>query len=657
MIRFLGAAFALALTVTVNASAATDPAPFRFTEAQITRGKVAYLTSCSGCHGARLEGGNAVALAGKPFANRWFTGDRSYGDLDHAIHSMPKTAPNSLPKPDYDALMAFILSANGFSPGDTADAGDPRIIVAAPDATSTGAPKLKPPKQLPAKPDMVVAAETSGPNDAEMIAAAPSDWLMFNRNYPGDRYSSLAGINASNVARLQPVCMMSLGVLGSFQGSPLIYKGVGYVGSTYGIWAFDAATCARKWSYSHTPDGAEGITTSRGIAIYDGKVFKGTPDGHLIAVDMATGKLLWDAHVADGAHGHSIGAAPIAFEGKVIVGLAGGDYGNTGHVYAFDARTGDRVWTFDAIDAKTWPKGSEHGGGGTWTSVAIDSEKKLVYVPIGNPSPDYYLPARPGSNLYTNSVVALDAGSGKVSWYVQQLAQDYHDWDTSAAPALYEQDGRKLMAVGTKEGYLFIYDRESHKLVSKTNIVPRLNDTLPFSDKPLYVCPGTSSGVEWNGPAYDPGSRSVFINTVHWCATWTAKEPEGKKPGSWYVEADLTMDPLEKTAGLTHAIDAATGKILWKREGRDPMVGSITPTAGGIVMTGGGDGYFLALDPKSGRELYRFNTGSAISGGIATYMVGDRQYVAVATGGVGLQPFGEIGAPAVIIFALPSDTH
>ncbi|RYD95689.1 MAG: hypothetical protein EOP61_19275, partial [Sphingomonadales bacterium] len=156
--------------------------------------------------------------------------------------------------------------------------------------------------------------------------------------------------------------------------------------------------------------------------------------------------------------------------------------------------------------------------------------------------------------------------------------------------------------------------------------------------------------------AYDPVARSVYINTVHWCAIWTATEPEGKKPGSWYVEANVAMDPLDQTSGLTYALDAATGKELWKREARRPMVGAITPTAGGIVLTGGGDGMFLALDPKTGAELYRFNTGAAISGGIATYMVAGRQYVAVATGGVGLQPFGEIGAPTVIVFALPPET-
>lgn len=651
----LGIGFAV-LFLARSLPAASEPSPFSFTRDQVARGKVVYLTNCSGCHGARLEGTNSYPLAGSSFATRWFQGDRSYGDLRHAIHAMPKTAPGSLPDADYDALMAFILANNGFQPAAVAQAGDPRVILTAPGAASAGAaPRLKAPETLPAKPASVALSTTHAPGDAELLAASADDWLMFNRSYSGSRGSALKQINAGNVGRLQPACILSLGVLGSFQGSPLVYKGMGFVGTTYGVWAFDAATCQRKWSYSYTPDGPEGIATSRGIALYDGKVFKGTPDGHLIAIDMMTGKLLWDTHVANGADGYSIGAAPVAYDGKVIVGLAGGDYGNTGHVYAFDAKTGDVVWDFAVIDRKTWPKGSENGGGGSWTSVAIDPVKHEVYVPVGNPSPDYYLPARPGSNLYTNSVVALDLATGKVAWYVQQLARDYHDWDTSAAPILYDQDGRHYMAVGTKAGYVYIYDRDSHKLIARTSVVPRKNDALPFSDKPLYVCPGTSSGVEWNGPAYDPATKSLFVNTVHWCATWTARAPEGKKPGAWYVEADLTMDPPEKMAGFTYALDAATGKELWKREARWPMVGAITPTAGGVVLTGGGDGMFLGLDPKTGRELYRFNTGAAISGGVATYMVGGRQYVAVASGGVGLQSFGEIGAPHVVVFALPAD--
>ena len=642
------AASLLAMSATARAPAHAQPSGYAFTAAQVASGKAIYAESCAGCHG---EGMGGPVLSGPAFAMRWLRGDRTLGDLDHAIRAMPKQAPGSLPAWQYQSLLAYTLSENGFAPGKAPNRGDPAMRLVAPTGASHQPTRAAP--ALPAAPKSVAPTSSHAVSDADLLHPADGDWPMFNRTYAGDRWSPLAQITPANASKLQPVCILSLGVLGSFQGAPLIYQGTGYIGSTYGVWAFDAATCAQKWSYTYKPQGPEGIPTSRGLALYDGKIFRGTPDGHLLAIDMQTGKLLWDAHVADGAESYSIGAAPIVFDGRVYVGLAGGDYGNTGHVYAFDAKTGARVWTFDAIDKKTWPKGAETGGGGTWTSVAVDPDKKLVFVPIGNPAPDYYLPARPGDNLYTNSVVALDATTGKVAWYVQQLAQDYHDWDTSAAPMLYEQDGKHYMAVGTKEGYLFIYDRDTHALISKSEVVPRLNADLPFSDKPLRVCPGTASGVEWNGPTYDPRNKAVFVNSVHWCATWTAKKPEGKKPGSWYVEAALTMDPMDQLRGYTHSFDAATGKKIWAREAPLPMIGGITATAGGVVLTGGADGMFLALDPRDGKELYRFNTGGGIGGGVSTYAVAGRQYVAVAAGGYGLSPFGMTGSPAVLVFALP----
>lgn len=656
----LPAALAACLLVTAAFVCADGPARAdetgvsRFTSAQAATGKAIYARQCASCHGIGLDNGSVVALKGSTFAANWLTEDKTLDDLARAIHFMPKQAPNSLSDEAYHDLTAYVLSANGFelnlsaATSSTLKTLPMRTQLASGDQSSPPAPA-----SLPASPPTVATAKTSSPTDAELAKADPADWLMFNRTYAGDRYSPLAQINASNAAHLQPVCIMSPGVLGSFQSSPLIYKGLGFVSSTYGVYAFDAKTCERKWDYTWSPAGPEGIQTSRGIAAYDGKLFRGTPDGHLIALDMTNGELLWDAHVADGGAGYSIGAAPVVFEGRVIVGLAGGDYGAPGHVYAFDADTGQRNWTFDTIDDASWKMGAEHGGGGTWTTVAVDTEKRLIYVPVGNPAPDYYLGARPGDNLYTNSVVAIHADTGKIAWYVQQIAGDYHDWDTSAAPALYEKDGRRLMAVGTKEGYIYIYDRDTHKQVARTPVVPRLNDTAPITATPTRVCPGTTSGVEWNGPAFDPATGSIYINTTEWCTTYRSVTPQGHKRGSWYVEGDLVYDPPEKMAGWTHAIDGSSGRLLWSRKAPKPMIGAVTPTAGGIVLTGGADGMFLALDAKNGRELYRFNTGAAIGGGIATYMVDGRQYVAVATGGFGLVDFGVHGAPAVVVFALP----
>ncbi|MDG2005353.1 MAG: PQQ-binding-like beta-propeller repeat protein [Novosphingobium sp.] len=645
-----------AILFTSAPAGAEDPAPTQFTAAEATVGKALFARNCASCHGIGLDNGSAVALKGDTFAAHWLTADKTLRELARAVHFMPKFAPNSLSEEAYHSLTAYILSANGFELDLSATLDGKLALIPRGEGNADDKPSGPAlPLNLPASPPTVAQAKTSSPSDAELARADPSDWLMFNRNYAGDRYSTLAQIDTSNAAKLRPACIMSPGVLGSFQSSPLVYKGMGFVASTYGVFAFDAATCERKWDYTYAPAGPEGIQTSRGVAAYDGKLFRGTPDGHLIALDMTDGALLWDVHVADGSAGYSVGAAPIVFDGRVIVGLAGGDYGVPGHVYAFDADTGERIWTFDTIDAESWTIGAEHGGGGTWTTVAVDTEERLVFVPVGNPAPDYYLAARPGDNLYTNSIVALDIDTGKLAWHVQQLAGDYHDWDTSAAPALYEKDGRRLMAVGTKEGFVYIYDRDTQEQVARTPIVPRLNDTLPFTDKPLRVCPGTTSGVEWNGPAFDPSSGSLFVNTVDWCATYTATKPQGYKRGSWYVEADVAYDPPEKMKGWTYALDGATGEVRWSRKAPKPMIGAVTPTAGGIILTGGADGMFLALDASDGSVLYRFNTGAAIGGGISTYMVDGRQYVAVATGGFGLVDFGVRGAPAVVVFALPED--
>ncbi|MCB2079201.1 MAG: PQQ-binding-like beta-propeller repeat protein [Novosphingobium sp.] len=636
------------------AARAAGPESRTFSAADVASGKAAYASQCASCHGVKLDDGGAAALRGKAFLARWTSQGRTLGDLEHAVRDMPKQAPRTLPDETYRQLTAFILSQNGVAAPARWQADQPLAALLANDGSEKPvSPGPGRADRFPMKPVSVKAATTATPGDAELRNPAPENWLMYNRTYAGDRFSPLAQINAANAANLRPVCVMSPGVLGSFQNSPIIYNGMGFIGSTYGVYAFDPVTCERKWEYTHAPSGPEGIKTNRGMAAYHGKLIRGTTDGHLIALDMATGDLLWDAHVADSADGYSIGAAPIAFDGKVIVGQAGGDFGNTGHVHAFDVDTGEAVWTFDTIDSASWPKGADKGGGATWTSVAVDVEKRLVFVPVGNPAPDYFPGARPGDNLYTNSIVAIHADTGKVAWHVQQIAGDFHDWDTAAAPILYRKDGRNLMAVGTKAGYVYVYDRDTQELVSRTSVVPRLNDTIAFSEKPLRVCPGTVSGVQWNGPAFDARTGTLFVNSVDWCATYTAREPQGWERGQWYMEGDVSYGPPEDRKGRTYALDGLSGEVKWLRKAPRPMIGAVTPTAGGVVFTGGADGLFLALDAKDGSELYRFHTGGAIGGGIATYTVDGHQYVAVASGGMGLVDFGIKGAPALFVFALP----
>lgn len=626
-----------------------------FTPADAAAGALVYAANCAACHGAKLGGGTGQALAGKLFLARWAGGKRTYASLYQAIRRMPKQAPESLSAAEYANVTAFVLARNGFGAGKVAATrlAGLQAKIRAPGAGTAHKPAAHGPSvALPAAPAAVALSAGSAPTDAELAAPGAGDWLMYNRTYSGDRNSPLAQITATNAHQLQPVCMMQLGVTGSFQSSPIVYKGAGYVSTTYGVFAFDPATCQRRWNYTHVASGEEGFRTNRGMTIYDGKLFRGTSDAHLLAIDAQTGKLLWDVHVADASAGYSIGAAPVVYKGKVIVGLAGGDNGTPGHVYAFDAKTGALAWTFDTIDKKSWTAGAELGGGATWTTVAVDPVEGTVFVPVGNPAPDFNPEGRPGDNLYTNSVVALDAATGKVRWHVQQIAADIHDWDTAAAPILYEQDGRRFMAVGNKAGHLFIYDRDTHALVSRTAVVEHKNADVVFGATPVHVCPSPMAGVEWNGPAYDPRSRAIFVNSIQACATFAVKRT-GYQRGSLYLEGEIKLDPISQSTGWTRALDAATGRAMWTRAMPAAMVGGVTPTAGGVVLTGGADGNFLVLDQATGTTLYSFNTGGEISGGVATYEVGGKQYVAVASGGPGVMPFGVGGTPTLVVFALP----
>jgi alcohol dehydrogenase (cytochrome c) len=626
------------------------PTGFNFTKADVEHGKAVYLDKCASCHGDDLAGRGAPALGGPAFRTNWLDQGRSFGDLEAAIHAMPRQAPGSLPQSDYAATLAYVLDANQIASAGQYHAS---ALVSAP-GKPVAAPQRTTPINFPAPASIHAEATTDAPMAHEILDQAPSEWLMYNRSYKGDRFSPLTQINTGNVGTLQPVCILQLGGgSGAFQGSPLVYQGTGYVATVYGVHAFDAATCEHRWTFTRPAIGQEGFLTSRGLAIAEGRLFRGTSDGHLIAIDAATGTLLWDVHVADGTKGYGLGAAPMVVRGRVIIGLNGGDYGLAGHVYAFDAHDGRRLWTFDTIDTKRWKTGAEYGGGATWTTIAVDARDDLAFVPVGNPAPDYLRDARPGDNLYSNSVVALSLETGKIAWYVQQLAADYHDWDTAAAPILYEQDSRRFMAVATKAGFLFIYDRDTHKQLARVTVVPRLNDEVPFTATPLRVCPGSVSGVEWNGPAYEPTTRQLLVNSVDWCSLYTKQPPAGWKPRVQYLEGGIAMDPFDQARGWTRAFDAATGKEHWSRKAPMPMVGPVTPTAGGLVFTGGGDGHFLALDAQDGKVLYDFSVGATISGGIATYLAGGRQYVAVASGGFGLLPYGLVGAPSVVIFALP----
>ena len=576
---------------------------------------------------------------------------------------MPKNAPGSLSDDDNLAILAYILSKNGYNavrerltvarldivlvaPGDSGGGPSGVAPVAAADERTAHFPQ--PPRQV---------AQSTGrePGDAQLLQMQDADWLTYNRTLAGERFSPLARIDVRNARRLKVQCLLQLGELGSFEASPIAYQGRLYLTTVHKVFAVDGSNCAVLWSYVYTPVDAEHLPVNRGVALYQGKVFRGTIDGHLLALDAATGKLLWDVRVADAAKGYEITGAPLAFDGKVFTGDAGADVGINARIYAFEANTGALVWTFDVIPtgtqpgAETWGGGAEHGGGATWSSMAIDPQQRTLFVPIGNPAPDFNAAARPGANLYTDSVVALSLDTGKLSWYVQQVPHDVHDWDTAAAPALFTQGGRRYLAVTSKNGLLFIYDRDSRETLAQTPFTTRSNVDVPLRmGERVHVCPGALG--QYNGPAYSPPLKMLFVASAERCNILQMGEAK-YVPGSVYFGGMFIPDPVERQSGWIKAFDSA-GRELWSVHRPTILMGAVTPTGGGLLLTGDSGGDFLALNANSGETLYRFATGGPIAAGITTYLAGGRQFIAVPSGSSSRDGATANGAATLIVFAV-----
>ena len=494
------------------------------------------------------------------------------------------------------------------------------------------------------------------PGDTELQHVPDSDWLHFNRTYSGDRYSPLAAINVANAARLTPRCILQLGEIGSFETSPIVYRGRIYLTTSHKTAAADARSCALLWSHTYTPVGPEHIISNRGVALYHDTVFRGTTDGHLLALSASTGKLVWDIPVADAASGYFISAAPLAYDGRIYVGEGGADHGIKGHIHAFDAATGKEIWRFDVIPsgsepgAETWSGGQETGGGSSWSSMAVDPARRLLFVPTGNPGPDFNPANRRGANLYTDSVVVLDADTGRLAWYVQQVPGDTHDWDTAAAPAIYDQDGRQLMAVASKNGFLYLYDRGTHQLLAQAATMARSNVDTPFSlTAPVRYCPGGLG--QWNGPAYSPRAHLLFVGSAERCDTIELAEPKYVR-GQMFFGGLLRPGANEKPTGSVRAIDALSGTERWVYHSPSVILAGVTPTAGGLLLSGDGAGNFLVFAAATGRILYRFQTGGGIAGGISTYSVDGEQLIAVPSGNSSRAIWGTTGSATLLVFGL-----
>lgn len=501
-----------------------------------------------------------------------------------------------------------------------------------------------------------------------------TDWGAYNKTLAGDRYSSLAQITTANVDRLQQVCAFQLNKPVNMQSSLIEIGGTLYFTTLEDTYAVDANTCALRWRHAYhlarTPP-FDPNKVNRGLAWLDGKLFRGSNDGRLYALDAGTGDEIWNVPIGDPEIGETFPAAPVAWNGRVYIGNAGGDnFGITGRMMAFDANTGAKLWSADLVPtsgaaSQTWPPATaQHpkSGAATWTSYALDTEHDLLWVPTGNAAPDFLKSLRPGANLYSYSVVALDTKTGALKAAKQLVTgYDFHDWDIAAPPELIDTpDGHHLLVAAGKNGYLYVLDRDSLKLLYKTRVTTITHATAPLTAQGTHFCPGIDGGVEWNGPAYSPRTNAFYVNAIDWCITVATRPPdelEGRKGLPWTGAKDR-MHPFgvqdKLRSGWVTAVDANNGSVRWRYHAKEPLVSGITATAGDVVFTGTIGGEFLALDARDGQVLWQRNLGQPIGGGVIAYSVGGREYIAVAAGMDSPLGWQIHSTPArVVVFAVP----
>jgi alcohol dehydrogenase (cytochrome c) len=521
----------------------------------------------------------------------------------------------------------------------------------------------------------------------------PQNWLTYYGAYNGQRYSPLDQIDTENVKRLLPAWVFQAGSTGliagastySFEAAPIVVDGVMFCTGWDGwLWALDAKTGVEIWRYKHAVPFDVSLccgNVNRGCAVAKGKAFFVTANAHVLALDATNGKRVWDRTYGDVRAGESATVAPLVVKNLVIVGSSGGEFGTRGHLDAFDVDSGEHQWRCYMVPkpgepgSETWPADGEawqRGGANCWLTSTFDPETNLLYVGTGNPAPDFDGEVREGDNLYTDSVVAVDVDSGQIRWHYQCTPHDVWDYDSIAECILFEKDGRKLLGHFDKNGYFFVLDRTNGERVSITPFVDRIDWGAITRDgqvtrrrypekegEPVHFYPGPAGAKEWTHAAYSPKTELFYVPVQDTGATATRRRREFKESIP-YWGAGVQVD-IEDMAGSISAFDG-NGDEKWRWRNDLPMCASVLATGGDLVFAGTPQGEFVALDARSGEQLWKFQCGSGHHSSPTTYSVDGRQYIAVPVGwggwAEGFLP-GMLGAghgSALIAFALPESS-
>jgi len=497
----------------------------------------------------------------------------------------------------------------------------------------------------------------------------PARWLTYSGDYSGQRHSPLTQITPVNVHSLRVDWIFQTNVIGKFEATPIVIDGFVYItGGDDHAWALDAQTGREIWHHQENlPPNIDVCCgkVNRGFAVFGTKAYIAALDANLVALDLKTGNVIGGVPIDDYRKGYAATAAPLIVKDKVIVGIAGADYGTRGFIDAFDVNSRKRVWRFWTVPgpgetgSDSWSgKSAEQGGGSTWLTGTYDPDLNIIYWGTGNPSPNLNGSGRKGDNLYTNSLVALDADTGKLRWYYQFTPHDTHDWDANHIPVLaditIQGARRKVVMVANRNGFFYTLDRATGELLLAkpfarttwakavgSNGRPILLPDNEPTEQGTFICPDMDGATNWMSPAFNPEAGWMYVTTREECATYYSWAEDYKEGHSYW--GGNTTRKRGSGYGALRAIDPATGDVKWEFKYPSPSMAGNLSTASGLIFTGDMEGNFMAFDARTGKNLWHMQTGSPIYAAPATFTVNERQYVVIPSG------------TTLIAFALPKN--
>jgi alcohol dehydrogenase (cytochrome c) len=484
----------------------------------------------------------------------------------------------------------------------------------------------------------------------------PQNWLTYSGDYAGQRFSTLDQVNTKTARSLVVKWVYQTGATGKFETTPLVVDGILYAtGQDDRAFALDARTGRPIWLYQRQlPADIRPCCgrVNRGLAILGDKVFMGTLDAHVVALDSKTGNVVWDVAAIDYTKGYSFTLAPLVLKNLVIVGVSGGEYGIRGFIDAYDADTGRRKWRFYTVPGvgerghDTWEKDSwKIGGAPAWMTGVYDTSTNQLFWPTGNPSPSNRGAGRAGDNLYSNSLLALDPDTGKLNWYFQFTKHDEHDWDATQVPIMIDSMGKHLIAQANRNGFFYVLDRTTGKLlfanpygkITWSNTKDSMGRPVPNNESSptptgRTVCPGALGTTNWMSPSFDPETGLFYVSAREQCDIFSTAPQPYEAGHAYYGSAYFPSDEAEPYWGALRAIAPENGQVKWEFRHPSPTWSGVLSTAGGLLFTGDAEGNFIALDAATGKPLWHFQMGGAVYASPMAFAVDGKEYIAIAAG-------------------------